>query len=135
MIISNQLFLFFKFSIFTTDPSGLAEEAANKCPELIEAGIAVAPVGPFWVETMNTLYDKATGIKLICNSLDNIDISQAIAFGDGSNDISMLRECGIGIAMAQANPGTKTAANCVSLWTNDEDAVANKIKFLLSQEL
>ena len=43
---------------------------------------------------------KASGLKELCDNL-GISFDNVMAFGDGENDIEMLRECGIGIAMAK----------------------------------
>ena len=43
---------------------------------------------------------------------------EAIAFGDGGNDASMLRMCGIGVAMGNASPEALAAADYV---TDDVD--------------
>ena len=50
-----------------------------------------------------------------------------MAFGDGGNDISMLRHAGIGVAMGNAKEDVQAAANYV---TNsvDEDGIANALK-------
>ncbi|WP_158235220.1 HAD family hydrolase, partial [Pseudomonas sp. 2822-15] len=41
------------------------------------------------------------------------------AFGDGPNDIQMLENAGIGIAMGNAKPNIKSSANFVTLNHND----------------
>ena len=48
---------------------------------------------------------------------------ETIAFGDGSNDISLLRAAGCGVAMENAEPAVKAAADRVTL-TNDASGVA-----------
>ena len=48
---------------------------------------------------------------------------KAVAFGDDYNDIEMLRDCGIGVAVANAIPEVKTAADYICD-TNDNDGVA-----------
>ncbi len=50
-----------------------------------------------------------------------------IAFGDGGNDIPMLRHAGIGIAMGNARDEVKAAAKYVTT-SVDEDGIANAIK-------
>ncbi len=48
-----------------------------------------------------------------------IDLSETMAFGDSENDIEMLRCAQIGVAMGNATPEAKAAADYV---TDDEDA-------------
>jgi len=50
-----------------------------------------------------------------------------MAFGDGLNDLSMLKEAGIGVAMANACGEAKALADCVTL-SCDEDGVAHGIR-------
>ena len=46
-----------------------------------------------------------------------------IAFGDGRNDLTMIEAAGVGVAMANAHPDVRAAADDVTL-SNDEDGVA-----------
>ena len=49
-----------------------------------------------------------------------------MAFGDGSNDASMIQQAGIGVAMANAMEILKEQADYVTL-SNDKDGVAAAI--------
>lgn len=60
----------------------------------------------------------------------NIDISKTIAAGDNSNDAPMLRTAGIGVAVANASPDAKEAADIVLSVSNEEHAIANVIEQL-----
>ncbi len=48
---------------------------------------------------------------------------ETIAFGDGTNDITMIRQAGTGVAMGNAAPELLKAADQIT-GTNDEDGVA-----------
>ena len=52
---------------------------------------------------------------------------EAIAFGDGENDIPMIKAAGIGVAMENALDTVKEAADTITL-NNDEDGVAAAIR-------
>ena len=54
-------------------------------------------------------------------------LEETMAFGDGGNDISMLRHAGIGIAMGNANDTVKASANYVTD-SVDEDGIWNALK-------
>lgn len=56
---------------------------------------------------------KQTGIENFCKYFD-IDVSETMSFGDGGNDISMLKFTKIGIAMGNANDSVKEAADYVT---------------------
>ena len=57
--------------------------------------------------------DKGVGVREMCRHF-GIDISETVAFGDGDNDIPMLRACGQGVAMGQATAEVKAAAGIVA---------------------
>jgi len=50
-------------------------------------------------------------------------LAEIAAFGDDTPDIGMLRLCGLGVAMGNAIPAVKAAADVV-IGTNDEDGIA-----------
>lgn len=56
---------------------------------------------------------KQEGVKYFCEHF-NIDVSETMAFGDGGNDISMLRFVQIGVAMGNAGDNVKDAADFVT---------------------
>lgn len=65
---------------------------------------------------------KQAAIKVIADYF-GCAFSDIVAFGDDYNDIGMLRECGISVAVANALNEAKTAANYVCD-SNDNDGVA-----------
>jgi Cof subfamily protein (haloacid dehalogenase superfamily) len=56
-----------------------------------------------------------------------MSLSEVVAFGDDHNDVEMLRECGIGVAVANAIDEAKAIADFVCE-TNDDDGVARWIE-------
>ncbi len=74
------------------------------------------------IEINHKKANKGDALKALCDYL-NIDIEDTIAFGDGTNDISMIKMAGIGVAMANGANEVKEIANEITL-TNDEDGVA-----------
>jgi Cof subfamily protein (haloacid dehalogenase superfamily) len=65
---------------------------------------------------------KGAALEFLCGYL-NIDIKNVIAFGDGDNDIQMLQAAGLGVAMANADPEVKEAADRITS-SNLENGVA-----------
>ncbi len=61
-----------------------------------------------------------------------IEMSNTVAFGDGYNDIKMLKAAGVGVAMANANDTVKSYANVISSYTNKEGAVGKFIDWYLN---
>ncbi|WP_277669090.1 Cof-type HAD-IIB family hydrolase [Caproiciproducens galactitolivorans] len=87
---------------------------------------------PGCLDIMKKGINKWNGIKVLADFLA-IPISQTIAVGNYDNDIDMLTHAGIGIAVQNALPDVKTAADYITLKDNNHDAVAEIVeKFLLS---
>ena len=60
---------------------------------------------------------KASAILTVLNHY-HLTPAQAIAFGDGFNDLEMLKTAGTGVAMGNASPALKEAADdvCDPVW-------------------
>ena len=71
------------------------------------------------------IIEKMPAIELLAKALD-INLSEIVAFGDGYNDIEMIKNCGIGIAMENADEQIKEYAKFI-YGNNNEDGVANWI--------
>lgn len=70
--------------------------------------------------------DKTSGIKALLNYY-HIDQRETMAFGDGQNDIEMLRFAHIGIAMGNATDEVKSAADFVTK-DIDDDGISFALK-------
>ncbi len=66
--------------------------------------------------------NKAQAIRLLCGAR-NIPMEQTLAFGDGYNDLEMLRAVGQGVAMGNAPAAVRADADAVTL-DNDRDGIA-----------
>ncbi len=73
--------------------------------------------------------NKGNALKKLAAYLD-IPIAQTMAFGDDTNDITMLQAAGIGVAMGNANEEVKQAADYVTLDCNNS-GVAHAINRFL----
>ena len=56
-------------------------------------------------------------------ALLGIDMKRTVAFGDYNNDVQMLKVAGLGVAVANAVPEAKAAADLVTV-SNEENAIA-----------
>ena len=65
---------------------------------------------------------KAKAVKEVAEHF-GISLSEVAAFGDDYNDVEMLRDCGTGVAVANAIEEAKTAAGIICGF-NDEDGPA-----------
>ena len=78
------------------------------------------------VQVMSKNATKWNGIKEML-SFFGIDPREAVYFGDDNDDIQPIKNCGIGVAMANSIPAVLEAADQVTL-SNDEDGVAVYIR-------
>lgn len=105
--------------------------------------------GSLRLELMKTIPEKFPGLMTSSSQIQNVEInavaankgdalmalarrlgvpqSATFAFGDGNNDLSMLRRAGVGIAMENAEADVKAAADHITL-SCDEDGVARGIE-------
>lgn len=66
----------------------------------------------FGVDILDVHGSKARGIRSVLDTL-GLSMTDAVAFGDGLNDIEMLSSVGFGVAMGNAHPDLKAVANYV----------------------
>jgi len=64
------------------------------------------------VEAMHPDVNKAKALRSICEAC-GVDVGDAMAIGDGSNDLSMLESAGIGALLGNADDTTKAMARDV----------------------
>lgn len=121
----------FKFAI------GLPDEKLNDFMAFIERELAgiVTPVssGHGSVDLIIPGVHKANGIKLL-QKIWNVKDEEVVTFGDGGNDIEMLKYAGFGYAMANAPENIKKIAK-YQAGSNNDSGVLNVIDKILKKEL
>lgn len=112
-----------------------AEELDAKIPEI--------PVGfhekyniyksqPFILEFLPNYVDKGYSMRIIGDML-GLDKEQIMGIGDQENDLSLVTNAGLGVAMENAIDQVKEAADYITK-SNDHDGVAHAIrKFVLKR--
>ncbi|WP_281252496.1 HAD family hydrolase [Oceanobacillus timonensis] len=74
--------------------------------------------------------NKAKALKTVCK-LKGISLDNVLAVGDSLNDISMIKESGYGVAMGNAQPDVKKAADWITE-SNIKDGVAQILDKLIN---
>lgn len=113
-----------KIQVFTMDlplREKLLAELEGRFP-----GITVSSSVPNNIEINQTRANKGDALRALAEYL-GLRTEQTAAFGDGLNDVPMLREAGIGIAMENAPDEVKASANAVA-GSCDADGVAKTIE-------
>ena len=78
--------------------------------------------GENWCKITRRDATKENALQELCRA-SGLTMAEIVAFGDDAPDIGMLRLCGLGVAMGNAIPAVKVAADVV-IGTNDEDGIA-----------
>lgn len=73
---------------------------------------------------------KGSGIRTLCEML-NVSLENSYAAGDERNDVSMIEDAGVGIAMKNAVDEAKAAADYITENDNDHDGIAEVIDKLI----
>jgi phosphoglycolate phosphatase (TIGR01487 family) len=84
----------------------------------------------FAVHINNPGINKFTGLEVACELIE-ITPRNVMAIGDYENDIEMISNCGLGVAVANALPQVKEAAKFVATKPNGQGIVEVVEKFIL----
>lgn len=122
---------FAPFKILMSVQPDVIKEVQRQIAAALPEALNVVQTAPFYLEVIPSAVDKGRGLMDICRAT-GIDPSETMAFGDSENDIPMLRAAGLGIAMGNATPDVKAAADAVTL-SNNENGIAAAIERFFSE--
>lgn len=113
---------------------------------VLQANIFIGPVGqddfmnrvmpdclatrwtPLFADVNPAGVSKQSGIDVFCKEF-GLDVSATMAFGDGGNDISMLRHAGIGVAMGSASAEVVASADYHTTDVDDDGILKALLHF------
>lgn len=78
------------------------------------------------IEINSGQIDKSDGVQVLCNHW-GIQMKEVMCFGDGANDVNLLKKAGIGVAMGNGCDAVKNVADYTTD-TIDKDGVYNALK-------
>ena len=108
--------------LLMTGDSTLMLKAEEELVENLGDRMDIFRSAPFFLELVPKGIDKAKSLTRLLTKI-NLTPADLIAFGDGYNDLSMLKLAGMGVAMENAAPEVRAEADYVTL-SNEEDGVA-----------
>ena len=115
-----------KEPLMQVSPFFSPEEEALIMPKLKEC--VSARWSNYFVDITHIEADKGKGL-LTMAAHEGLKVSETIAFGDGGNDISILRQAGLGVAMGNAKDNVKAAADYVTA-SVDDDGISKALAHL-----
>lgn len=117
--------------LLTGEPEAMVHAEAD-LSKMLEGTMDVYRSALFFVELVPLGIDKAKSLERLLAHL-RMNRTDLLAFGDGYNDLSMLRYAGCGVAMANAAPEVRAEADYVTL-SNEEDGIAHFLYKKMSKE-
>ncbi|MBP1919171.1 HAD family hydrolase [Youngiibacter multivorans] len=131
------------------------ESIIRKNSDSIVNGIVVSKNNPGKLSAMRAELEKLSGVTIQSSGRDNIELipgnvdksyavkalaehygiarQDVICFGDGENDITMLKYAGLGFAMANASDSVKKSADSIAP-PNHESGIGLKLMELFGME-
>ncbi len=112
----------------SVDTLTIIDELAPDMP----LGTEIRPSGLDMAEIAAAGVSKSAGLEIICRRY-GFDAAEVLAFGDGLNDIDMLRWAGQAVAMSNAPDSVRDAADRIAP-SNEDDGVAVVVEAMLAPE-
>lgn len=116
-----------KTQIFFADPIE-REKCAKALTELLPDCSVTSSVS-INIEVNSLNANKGEAVRFMCDYL-GIPIENSIAFGDSTNDLSMLAAAGIGVAMENGVDAAKECADMITV-SNNKAGVARALEKIL----
>ncbi len=86
---------------------------------------------PNYLEIVDASVSKGHALEIVAGLL-GLDWRDVVAFGDGENDLDMLKRAGFSVAMGNAHPRLKEIADLVT-GSNDQDGVLQGVLEVLQR--
>ena len=118
--------------LFQRQDMDFLKQLANEMKPICK-GVNVSFSSNRYLELNSEGVDKGLGLKELANHL-GIDIKETIAIGDNYNDIAMLEEAGLSIAMENAPQEIKDICDYVTTSNHNEGGVAEAIEKYIFME-
>ncbi len=98
--------------IMLVDDPEVLSEAIKKIPQRFKEKYNIVQSAPFFLEFLNKKTDKWYGIVNLAKHL-NVSLDEIMTFGDSENDLLMVKECKMGVAMANATKDVLDVASYI----------------------
>lgn len=101
-------------------------EVSHMSRKKIKIGTEILEIQYYYTEITQENTNKWQAIQFLANKL-NIKTEEIMTIGDNSNDIEMIKNAGLGIAMENAAPEIKKIADDITT-SNEQNGVGQAIK-------
>lgn len=107
-------------------------QSIDMIPEAFKERYTMVKSAPYFLEIFHPTVSKGHAVKQLANKL-SIHKEDIVCIGDGGNDLSMITYAGCGVAMANADPAVKEAADFHTLSNNDNGVAYALEKLILTE--
>ncbi|HEY3915723.1 MAG TPA: Cof-type HAD-IIB family hydrolase [Verrucomicrobiae bacterium] len=104
-------------------------ETAVKLDNAADAAVQRVRTHARLLESMPTAVSKASALKIVAKRL-GVTSGEAIAFGDGDNDVPLFEWCGVSVAMSHGWPAAIAAASHITPEGDAETALARGVDMM-----
>jgi len=118
-----------KLQLYFTDPEQRRRELEALPGRFDDLSFSTSM--PFNIEINAREATKGQALLSLCRHL-GLEPAQTLALGDGTNDLDLLQLAGVGVAMENADPAVKAAADVVTADNNAGGFAAAVEKYVLS---
>ena len=109
-------------------------DVSHMSRKLVKQGTEEIALEYFYTEITSKNVDKWNALEMLIEML-NITKDEVITIGDNANDVKMIQNAGLGVAMGESAPYIKEQANIVTE-SNDNDGVAKILQqYLLNNNV
>ena len=126
-------------SVFVTDLNRLGDEAILQVTPFctVEQEALLMPTlenctsgrwHPAFTDITARGADKGKGLQAMADYL-GLNIEETMAFGDGGNDISIIKKAGVGVAMGNAGDELKQVADYITTHVDEDGVKSALIKY------
>ena len=109
------------------------QSAWNAFAEKFAGKLVVTSSRDNFLELMEPDVNKWEAVKSVAESY-NIKPEEVMCIGDSNNDLAMIKNAGIGVAVGNAKDSVKAQAKIVTA-SNDDDGVALVVEAILTQQV
>ncbi len=99
---------------------------------IFDGRLHIVPSHPYLIEGVPVEVDKGRGLAWLANYL-GIPVEQVMAVGDNDNDVPMIRWAGVGVAVGNASPEAKAAADWIAPRLDQDAAAAAIQRYILDR--
>ncbi len=115
--------------VMLIDPEEIVDATIPKLDKYWKENFSVVRSAKVFLEFLNLEAQKGVALRTLANML-NVDIKDTASLGDNENDLSMIIEAGLGIAMENAVDIVKENANMITA-SNEDSGVGLAIKKII----